>query len=415
MDTSAGDNRSSRRTSDSFPGAAAVLIVFAVFAAWSCGPRIAPDSKRRSVDGHFAHAIAGQIPRHGSVYSNKEIDVMRAKLAQYSSNVVAKQSIAEALSRLGKYDDALAELAELETLRPGRFETYFEQARALDGKGDLQGALAASQVALKQRASGHDEMGDYFERMFRWRLARSNGDAPHENFLGIAYDSGPKAAAESPELNQQQLVGLLESFPEFADGHLVLGDWLASQSNDQLAARAYLRALDLTKTESDKQRISRRLTTLESKWQAKAEADSAFLFDPNYRARITAEFKQAEEWRVKYELTEQELVRALPEPPALAPDDAGETEKVEALEARTRALAELTLPDADRVLQEMKLRGIEGPAYYHTGLLQTRPSRWRFITSGSPILWAGAGIAALVVFFLYRRVARERWRRRYKL
>lgn len=391
-----------------------VLLAMLVFCAGGCGPKPAPESKRRTVDGHFARAIAGQVPGHGSVYSSRELEIMHARVTRNPKDIVARQSMTEALTRLGRIEEALVELDALERVRPGRFETHYQRALALNASGNLQAALDAARTALTQRQSGHDDMGDYFLRMLEWRAARGKGEAVHENFLGISHDAPPEALASDPRFNQRQLVALLEVFPDFLDGHLVLGDWLTSQNNDQLAMRAYLRALK-TPAEADRKRIARRLSRLEAKWAAKAQAADDYVFDEAYRERIEQEFDDAAAWRTQFEMTEQELVRELPGPPALAPDDADAATRDAALAARTRALAEQELPGIDSVLQEMQRRGIEGPAYYHAGLLPARPSPWGFLTGGSPLLWAGAAIAVALLIVLYRRVSGERWRRRYKL
>jgi len=381
----------------------------------ACGPRKAPDSKRRTVDGHFARVISGQLPMHGSVYSNAETEIMRARLEQNPNNIPARQGLAEALARLNKFDAALSELDTLEATRPERFETLFLRADILAKQGKLEEAVAAARQALELRSSGHDETGPYFQQMYEWQLARKEGTALPINFLGISYGGGAAAVAASEDFNQQYLVGLLAIFPTFFDGHMTLGDWLTSQSNDQLAARAYLRALQLAANEEDKQRINKRLMALENSWQAKAASSPSLVYDSDYRSRIDQEFKAAADWQVEYELLEQELVRNLPEGPPLAPEDADEATQSQALKARRDAIAAIQLPDAEHVAQQMKLRNYTGPAYYHAGLVAAKPPPWQFLTGGSPYVWTIAGVAALGVFFFYRRIASERKRHRYKL
>ncbi|MCB1097567.1 MAG: hypothetical protein KDN22_18490 [Verrucomicrobiae bacterium] len=397
--------------SDKSPPAADLLALIGTcvmsLALFSCGPQSAPDSKRRTVDGHFARAIAGQAPRHGSVYSNKEIEVMRARLALNPKDINSRQALAEALSRIGKFPEALSELDTIESARPLRFETAFQRAVTLEQSGDLPGALAAAEQAVKLQSSGHVEMGDYFLLRLRWQLNRQNGTAKPVNFLGIPYDSDPKTTAESPRFRQHDLVGLLEFFPQFFDGHVTLGDWMLSQDNDQLAARAYVRALQLAPEGEDKARINRRLHILEEKWQTKAESSLDFVFIPDYRERINEEFVAVAKWLTNFELLEQSLVRDLVAPPADSAD-ASPT-------ASDQALAAIKLPTIDEVEKKLKLRNDTGPAYYHVGLVPSKPSPWRIITGASPYMWALAGALTTALWLLWRKVSRTRARKNYRL
>ena len=390
---------------------------------FSCGPRNAPDSKRRTVDGHFARAIAGQIPQHGSVYSNMEIEIMRARLALNPKDISAYQTLAEALTRVGNFSEALSELDKIKAAGARRFETVFQRAIILEQTGDLPGALAAAEQAVKMQSSGHLEMGDYFVSRLRWQVDRQNNPAHPSNFLGVPYDSAPEAVAASPKFNQKHLVGLLEYFPTFFDGHLTLGDWLFSRDSDQLAARAYVRALQLAPEGDpegeDQSRIKRRLHMLEEKWSAKAAASSDLVYLPDYRTKIEEEFKAAAEWRVRFELLEQSLVRELTAPPKLAIEDppapstsasASDKEK-----ERNEAMAAVRLPRIDDVERKLKLRNEVGPAYYHVGLVAEKPSPWRIITGASPYMWAIAGALTLAVWFLWRKVSGSRKKHRYRL
>ena len=375
---------------------------------FSCGPRSAPDSKRRTVDGHFARAIAGQIPHHGSVYSNMEIEIMRARLALNPKDISAYQTLAEALTRVGNFSEALSELDKIEATGARRFETVFQRAIILEHTGDLPGALAAAELAVKMQSSGHLEMGDYFLSRLRWQVDRQNNPAHSNNFLGVHYDSPPEAVAASPKFNQKNLVGLLEFFPTFFDGHLALGDWLFSRDSDQLAARAYVRALHLAPEGEDQLRIKRRLHMLEEKWRAKAAASSDLVYLPDYRTKIAEEFKAAAEWTVHFESLEQSLVRELTEPPVDSQANSL-TEK-----ERNQTLAAIRLPKIDDIERKMKLRNEVGPAYYHVGLVAAKPSPWRIITGASPYMWAIAGALTLAVWFLWRKVSGSSKEHRYR-
>jgi tetratricopeptide (TPR) repeat protein len=390
----------------------AALVGFCLLAA-GCGPRKAEDSLKRTVDGHIAHAIAGQTPTHGSVYLNQEVATMQARIALNARDIVSRHSLAEAFTRLKAYDKALAELDALDSIRPDRFETSFLRARIHHCQEDLPAALEEAERAVKLRPVGDDEMGDYFLHMFRWLSARNNGIAAEVNFLGIPYSGGPEAVAAAPQLNQRKLVSLIEHFPEFHEGYFVLGEWFASQDSDQLAVRSYLRALQLTSAPVDKERINRRIVAIETMWNAKAEASPEFVFDPEYRSLIDAEFQAAADWRAQYELAEQKLVRALTADSTQEEISVGEAPSDPQPDA-TKAHG-IELPDAKQVEQEMHLLSYSGPAYFHVGLVAAKPARWTLITEASPYLWTAVGLAMFGLWLLKRRVAASRKQSRYQL
>ena len=143
------------------------------------------------------------------------------------------------------------------------------------------------------------------------------------------------------------------------------------------------------------------------------------MYLPDYRTKIEEEFKAAAEWRVRFELLEQSLVRELTAPPKLAIEDppapstsasASDKEK-----ERNQALAAIRLPRIDDVERKLKLRNEVGPAYYHVGLVAEKPSPWRIITGASPYMWAIAGALTLAVWFLWQKVSGSRKKHRYQL
>lgn len=336
---------------------------------------------------------------------------MKARLALNPRDLTSHYALASAFAHLNEFDKAKSELRKIEALRPEQFRTAFLESWICVQENDLPAALNAAEKAIALRPAGHDDMGDYFVRMLRWQLERQNNSALPVNFLGIGYGGGAEALAASPILNQPYLVGLIKHFPEFADGYLTLGDWFSSKDSNQLAIRCYLKGRQISAGSDTQNWFDQRISTLETEWRAKAESSEDYVFDPEYRTRLELEFKAAADWRLQYEQCEQELVQKL-----FLPAEIPSTSEVETpLPPGNEVTAAVKLPERKQVEQLMKLRKLEGPPYYHVGLVAAKPAPWKLITQASPYLWTLAGFALFGFWLLYRRTRSDKKKQRYQL
>lgn len=383
----------------------ASIAILLMGALSGCGERKAADSKKRSVDGHFAHTIAGQVARHGPEFSALQAQVMSARVAQNPKDIAARQGLAEALAAGGMHDLALEALDKLEEAMPGRYETAYQRAVVYNKMGDFAAALTAAKAATKRRASGHDETGDYVLWMLEW-LNADQATQDSENFIGISYSEPLEAVGKSKDVNQQQLVALLEEFPAFSNGYLVLGDWMAANAREQLAVRSYLRGLSISGNNAELALLETRLKRLEEKWASEAEASADVVYDDDYRDEVADEFDKALRWASGFQEAERELVEALPQLPE--PDPGKDPEP------RSAAALSLELPDEKASLAALKEEGIAPPSYYHVGLVKAGEQRFGFLTRASPFMWIAVGIAIGLYFLAKRYVADDRRLRRFQ-
>jgi Flp pilus assembly protein TadD len=149
----------------------------------------------------------------------------RAIAASGGNSAVALEGLGFAYSRLGMYDEAISATSRILTIEPQNGRAYTHLCWYYSLSDQHQAAADAGRMAVKYAPT------DF---------------ASHTN-LCRAYE-GLKQPAKSPALFQKAVAGLLQYIsenPDDADGDYLLANAYTATKQDDLAVRAYLKAIEL--------------------------------------------------------------------------------------------------------------------------------------------------------------------------
>jgi len=183
------------------------------------------------------HLITRQFPHHGRAYWVALERESRERLGRRDDGSLgARDDLAVALLKQGRFDEARAQLRSLDAEQPGRYRTLSNLGVLEKKAGNYQLAAGYLERALRARPGGHMGLGDYYLRACRWQGDAAQG-APSADFLGRDYAAvaGPKG------VDRTYLETLIHNDRDFPDVYLVYGD-LIFEDEPLLAGYAYAQA-----------------------------------------------------------------------------------------------------------------------------------------------------------------------------
>lgn len=319
--------------------------------------------------------IMGQIAHHGDRFYELQLETTAAEIESDPTNIEARNDHAVAHLKLKNFDQAEEELLAIEETHPGRYRTHANLGVLYKKMERFEDAAEHVRRSLEIQPEGHLGLGDYYLRMISWKSDRSQASSeaadldkdasppsPTTNFLGIAYDSGPAATATNALVNREYLETLIKADRLYPDVYLVLGDVLSHSGEDELAFRAYTRAIELghlAATAADD-----RLAMIHTGWETEAESDSTLIVLPRYKLRhqLRQEMMAAIDWVKTFEQLEAEL------------------------------LGKGLVPDFNELKAELIKRGHKDPRFIHVGVVKGSISK-----HGAPSATAVFTIVVVVV------------------
>ncbi len=208
-----------------------------------------------------AAVVSGKLGKHSdafyvakATYTRGIVDGGRAKKERWDD-------LAVALARTGKLDEAIAVLADKEKAFPGEYTTEANLGTFLAMKGDLDGAIAHLEAAIKINPDAHFGREKYQVELLRVaraaRTAKPGAAAkPCGNLFGVPDDGeeamwvmgpGKSIRHDTPKVPADAVVAMvgLIRFGTAEQSPVVwynLGVALAYQGHKQLAVRALRRA-----------------------------------------------------------------------------------------------------------------------------------------------------------------------------
>jgi len=209
-----------------------------------------------SVDGFLRRGYEFTIRRD---YRSAITQYDRAIAASGGTSMVALQGLGFAYSRLGMYDEAISVTSRILTIDPQNGRAYASLCWYYSLSDQHQAAADAGRMAVKYAPTefaSHTNLCRAYNDLGRYQDAVSTctralelkpGDGETNYYLGRAYE-GLKQPAKSPALFQKAVAGLLQYIrenPNDADGDYLLANAYTATKQDELAVRAYLKAIEL--------------------------------------------------------------------------------------------------------------------------------------------------------------------------
>lgn len=289
----------------------AALLLCLLSQAVACVNTSYSRKEEKQITCTLTELIAGQFPEHSDVFYQRELEIRSAALAKDSEDIAARNDLAVAYLKLGRFKEAEREFLRIEEESPNRYKTHSNLGVLYKKDRQYEKAAYHTRKALEIQPEGHLGLGDYYLRMLEWRARRDDEDptVKGRNFLGLPYDDGPRTLAANPLVNRAHLMTLIKADRHFADAYLLLGDVLYAKDDLQHAARAYRMAIKLSENDPDTQEIIwNRISLVEERWQQKANSTPGFIFDRNYEFQIDREFANADAWLQRFKEVEEKLL-----------------------------------------------------------------------------------------------------------
>ena len=179
--------------------------------------------------------VTGHLPHHGTAYYEARVDRLEPKRDRSREET---NDLAVALIRLGRFDVAAALLKAQLAKEPARYTTLSNLGVLHKKQGDYARAADYIHQALAIKPEGHMGLGDWYEKALAWRAQRETEPSPPvENFLGDNYEKQKPSIGRSWTLTGEReeqfdkLQNLLRNDQGFADGFLVMGDFLVTSGD----------------------------------------------------------------------------------------------------------------------------------------------------------------------------------------
>ena len=256
--------------------------------------------------------VAGHLPHHGTAYYEARVGRLEPKRDRSREET---NDLAVALIRLSRFDEAAALLKAQLAKEPGRYITLSNLGVLHKKQGDYARAADYIHQALAIKPEGHMGLGDWYEKALAWRAQReSETSPPLENFLGGNYDKQkPSIKGNWPLTGEREekfdkLQNLLRNDQGFADGFLVMGDFLVTSGDLHLGMICYYRSLQLN--HPNPAMVKRRIDNVRDHWR---EASLGFK-QWTSQDKVGEMINEAESWLEMFQKTEAKLLGLGEEP-----------------------------------------------------------------------------------------------------
>lgn len=264
--------------------------------------------------------ITGKFLRHSPEFYEWRIKDRQEKLKTDPTNLAYHDDLAVAYSKVGRTKDAIATMQAKEKLKPGLYETYSNLGTFYILAGDFEAGLPYIDKALAINPEAHFGREKYQKWLVEYALTRKTKDGKIELPLERWVDSGlPKEdwgafydfldrrlALGNESLSDQELLKATQGvlgMMRFAnhDNPLLLealGDLLSRGSHNNapndakmLAARCYLQAAAIAKTET-KREAYRRLAEKAIHYQTTATPSESRMSEQLMLKELERDFKK---------------------------------------------------------------------------------------------------------------------------
>lgn len=219
-------------------------------------------SPRESVER--SDASTDDLIKRGNGYLQKRdyrsaINQYESALAASANSVAALEGLGLAYSRLGMYEEAISATNKIAAIAPDNSSAYVSLSWYYSLSDQYQLSADAGRMAVKKAPANymaytnlcrayndlnrHDDAAAICTRA----LELKPGDGETSFYLGRAY-KGLNQPSKSAPLFQKAVTGLLQFVrenPFDADGNYLLANAYTETKQDELALRAYLKAIDL--------------------------------------------------------------------------------------------------------------------------------------------------------------------------
>ena len=257
--------------------------------------------------------VTGRLPHHGTAYYEA-----RVKRLEPNSDRSPEETndLAVALIRLGRFDAARVLLEAQLVDEPDSYTTLSNLGILHKKQGDFARGADYIRKALGIKPEGHMGLGDWYEKALAWRAQRATNTSPPQlNFLGEAYDKikppinhhfHPLTAERKKRFDKLQ--NLLRNDQGFADGFLVMGDFLVTSGDLHLGMICYYRSLQLN--HPNPAMVKRRIDNVRDHWR---EASLGFK-QWTSQDKAGEMINEAESWLEMFQKTEAKLLGLGEEP-----------------------------------------------------------------------------------------------------
>lgn len=224
--------------------------------------------------------ISGQFPSHSQLYYQQRIQQI-TKNKNYMKKGSLVNDLATAYIRTNKYPQAEELLNTLLQKHPKKY-TYNSNMAVLKKKqSQFAEALPYIRTALAVKPEGHMGIGDWYKKMLKWRAQEG---VPQASFIGSSYelplgkDGAPGSYNKRPnnrhmfrlyqQLNSlsrrisikkrtlwkqryRTILTLLKNDQHFNDGFFIAGECALHLGDLNIAAYAYIKAIELQHPRSE--------------------------------------------------------------------------------------------------------------------------------------------------------------------
>ncbi|MDF1738065.1 MAG: tetratricopeptide repeat protein [Verrucomicrobiales bacterium] len=305
----------------------------------------------KQITSDLPRLISGQFATHGDAFYEQQLVWTTRLIELQPDDFSARIDRSAALLKLQRYTEAESLLLQIEKDTPGQYKTHANLGVLYKKMGEIDKAVQHTKRALEIQPEGHLGLGDYYLQMLKWKKENPFPEAATENFLGVKYEAGTKATANSPLANEEWLKTLIISDRHFHDVYWVLGDVLFEKGDLQNAMRSYQRAgahLEHSASDPEMPRtekvghtlLSQRIDLVQKAFWERAEGSADLVFDVNYYTQIESEISTANKWLSSFQKSEAELI------------------------------ADGMSPDFDEVNARMKEKRISEPTYLDLGVFE---------------------------------------------
>lgn len=256
--------------------------------------------------------VTGHLPHHGTTYYEVRVQRLEPKRDRSREET---NDLAVALIRLGRFDEARALLKALLAKEPARYTTLSNLGVLHKKEGDFARAADYIHQALAIKPEGHMGLGSWYEQALTWSAQHeAETSPPFENFLGENYrKQKPSIGRAKPVTGEREerfnkLQNLLRNDQGFADGFLVMGDFLVTSGDLHLGIICYYRSLELKHPFPGM--VDSRIKTIREHWRGTSLKTKQWTSQSKAKKLID----EARNWLKAFQTTEAKLTGRGEEP-----------------------------------------------------------------------------------------------------
>ena len=268
------------------------------FMASACVNSSYSRADEKKITNKLIHLILGQFAHRSQAFYALKVSETQSLLNSKPNDFLARNDLAVAYLKQGKWDLAEQELQLNEKLHPGEYDTAANLGVLYKKRGQFTQAAKSIQKSLNIKADGHMGLGDYYLLMCR-NLAHPSST---HSFLGTPYSAQPEANAKLA--NKQHLISLIKNDYLYADTYFILGDVLFSEGAYQLAAHSYARATSLNHPGP----IQERIELIVSKWEENKSIFEKVIKPEIFTRKLLRRIDEANTWLKQFQETETKLI-----------------------------------------------------------------------------------------------------------